>query len=231
MMELFSSRTIALIGEEAYLRLKQATVAVIGIGGVGGYVAESLARAGVGSLILADNDIVSDSNRNRQIVALTNTIGQYKTDVMKERIALINPDCKVDCIKEFLLPENISSFVPHNVDALADCIDTVTSKIFLAQYAEQHGFFIVSAMGAGNKLDATGFEVADIYKTHGCPLARVMRRELKARNVKSLLTVFSPEPPISANNADGRIPSSISYAPAIAGLTLSSVIIKHIAKL
>lgn len=186
-------RTAMLLGEEGIRRLAGKRVAVFGIGGVGGHVAEALARSGIGALDLIDNDVVNVSNINRQIIALYDTVGQYKTRVMAERIARINPDCKVTVYETFYLPEEREKFPFEQFDYIADAIDTVTAKIDLAVTAEKMGIPIISCMGTGNKLDPTQLEVTDIYKTSVCPLAKVMRRELKARNVKALKVVYSRE--------------------------------------
>ena len=219
------SRTELLIGEEALERLQQAHVAVFGVGGVGGYVCEALARAGVGEFDLIDSDTVSVSNLNRQIIALTDTVGRFKVDVMKERILAINPKAKVAVYNCFYLPENAGDFDFRQYSYVVDAVDTVTAKIDMILRAKEAGVPVISAMGAGNKLDATRFEVTDIYKTSGCPLARVMRRELKKRNVESLKVVYSTEPPVPTGQ---RLPGSISYAPGIAGLYLAGEVIRDI---
>ncbi|MBQ6893135.1 MAG: tRNA threonylcarbamoyladenosine dehydratase, partial [Clostridia bacterium] len=185
------SRTERLIGADALNNLKNARVAVFGIGGVGSYTVEALARAGVGALDLIDNDDVATSNINRQIIALQSTVGMPKVDAAAARVKDINPDCTVTCRKSFLLPENIEEFEIAKYDYVVDAIDTISSKIALAVLCEKLSVKLISSMGTGNKLDPTKFEVTDIYKTSVCPLARVMRTELKKRGVKSLKVVYS----------------------------------------
>ena len=189
------SRTELLLGKEAMNRLEGARVAVFGIGGVGGYVCEALARSGVGKLDLIDNDKVCMSNLNRQIIATRKTVGQYKTEVMKDRILDINPEAKVNIHNCFFLPDNADEFPFAEYDYVVDAVDTVTAKIGLVMKCQKEGVPIMSSMGAGNKLDASAFRVADIYKTQMCPLAKVMRRELKKRGVKKLKVVYSEEKP------------------------------------
>lgn len=190
------SRTEMLLGADAMDRLARSRVAVFGIGGVGGYVCEALARSGVGALDLIDKDKVAVSNINRQIIATQETVGREKTDVMRERILSINPQAQIRVYPCFFLPENADSFPFHEYDYVVDAVDTVTAKIELVMRAKDAGVPIISSMGAGNKLDATAFRVADLYETKVCPLARVMRRELKKRNVEHLKVVYSEEEPI-----------------------------------
>ncbi len=218
-------RTERLIGKEGLERLKAAHVAVFGIGGVGGFACEALARAGVGRLTLIDFDDVDITNINRQIIALHSTVGRAKTEVMAERIADINPDCEVELLKMLYLPENADSIDLTRFDYVVDAIDNVSAKVELAVRCERLGVNIISAMGTGNKLDPTRFEVADIYKTSVCPLARVMRRELKARGVKHLKVVYSKE---EAKKDGERAPASISFVPPVAGMILASELIKQI---
>lgn len=220
------SRTVSLIGEESFAKLKRAKVAVFGLGGVGSYVAEALARCGVGALALIDADTVEESNCNRQLVALRSTIGKRKVEVMRERISEINSACDVAAYPVFYLPENAGEFHLSEYDAVADAIDTVTAKIELAVRAEREGFFLISAMGTGNKLDPSKFEVADIYRTSVCPLARVMRRELKARGVKGLRVVYSTEEP--KVSAFGRVPGSVSFVPPVAGMLMAGEIVRYL---
>ena len=189
------SRTELLLGKEAMEKLKNAKVAVFGIGGVGGYVCEALVRSGVGAFDLIDDDKVCLTNLNRQIIATRKTVGKYKTDVMKDRILEINPDARVEVHKCFFLPENADEFPFEEYDYIVDAVDTVTAKISLVMKAQEMNVPIISSMGAGNKLDASQFRVADIYKTKVCPLAKVMRRELKKRGVKKLKVVYSEEQP------------------------------------
>lgn len=218
------TRTAMMLGDEAVKRLKTSHVAVFGVGGVGGFTVEALVRAGVGKITLVDADRVSVSNINRQIIALNSTVGKYKTEAMRDRIADINPDCEVITVSEFYSKENsidLSSF-----DYIADCIDSVKSKIYLISEAKAKGISIISSMGAGNKLDPTRFKVADISKTHTDPLAKVMRTELRKRGVNHLKVVFSDEPPI--NPTGERTPGSVSFVPSVVGLIIAGEIIKDI---
>ena len=228
-------RSAMLLGEDAIERLTAAKVAVFGVGGVGGYVCEALARAGVGELHLFDNDVVSLSNINRQIIALQSTVGRPKVEMMRERILDINPDCRVVAHQVFYLPENADDFPLSEFDYVADAIDTVSAKIELAVRATASNIPIICAMGTGNKLDATRFCVTDLSKTSGCPLARVMRRELKARGMTHLKVVYSTEEakkPISLNEEESvRIPpASLPYVPPVAGLLMAGEIIRAIAE-
>ncbi|MBQ9136747.1 MAG: tRNA threonylcarbamoyladenosine dehydratase [Lachnospiraceae bacterium] len=237
------SRTRLLLGEEPIEKLKKATVAVFGIGGVGGYTVEALARSGVGKLVLVDNDTVSLTNINRQIIALHSTVGRYKTEVMRERILDINPNAQVEIHTCFFLPENASQFDFSEYDYVVDAVDTVTAKIEIIMQAKEKGVPVISAMGAGNKLDATKFVVTDIYKTQMCPLAKVMRKELRNRGVDSLKVVYSEEPALTPkaitekeacdkevqeNSARRSTPGSIAYVPSVAGLLLAQEVIKDI---
>ncbi len=215
-------------------KIKKVKVAVFGIGGVGSYAAEALARCGVGSITLIDNDTVSYSNINRQLVALHSTVGKLKTEVMAERIKDINPDCNVTPLNMFYTPE--SDFDLCQFDYIVDAIDTVSSKIHLAVLAQEKNISIISCMGAGNKLDPTAFKVADIFETSGCPLARVMRKELKARGVKKLKVVYSTEPPITPlplDNQEGRrqTPGSCAFVPSVAGLIAAGEVVKDIVEI
>lgn len=230
------SRTELLLGEEALERLKKARVAVFGVGGVGGYAVEALARSGVGALDLIDNDTVALSNLNRQIIALHSTIGQHKVDVAKARVHDINPDCEVRVYKTFYLPETAEEFDFSAYDYVIDAIDTVKGKLGLAQQAQDAGTPIISSMGAGNKLDPTAFEVADIYKTSVCPLARVMRCECRKRGIKKLKVVYSKEVPVRPKTVSEEtgvrrdIPGSLAFVPSVAGLILAGEVIKDIIK-
>lgn len=230
------SRTEMLLGSGAMQRLNAARVAVFGIGGVGGYVVEALARSGVGALDLVDHDKVAISNINRQVIATWDTIDCYKTDVMRDRIMKINPDCKVKVHHCFFLPENEDTFDFKEYDYVVDAVDTVTAKIALIMKAKEAGVPIISCMGAGNKLNPAMFEVTDIYKTSVCPLAKVMRRELKKRGVKKLKVVYSKEEPvfpktdIQDTNTDRRkvTPGSVAFVPSVAGLIMASEVVKDI---
>lgn len=241
--ETWYGRTEMLLGAEGIKRLEQANVAVFGIGGVGGFAAEALARSGVGGLELIDHDTVSVSNINRQLVALHSTVGKYKVDVMKERILDINPQIRVQAHKCFYLPETADRFDFKKFDYVVDCIDTVTGKLQLIEAAKAAGTEVISCMGAGNKLDPSAFEVTDISKTSVCPLAKVMRRELKKRNIKNVKVVYSTEDPIvriqeetfqkeESENGSGRkksIPGSCAFVPSVAGLLLAGEVVKDIA--
>ena len=222
-----------LIGVGALDKLKHSRIAVFGIGGVGGYIAEALVRAGVGTIDIIDNDTVSESNINRQIIALSSTVGSLKTEAMEKRILDINPEARVNCINKFVLPENIDEFDFSAYDYVADAIDTVSGKLAIIEKAYAEGVPVISSMGTGNKLDPTKFEISDIYKTSVCPLARVMRYELKKRGVKKLKVLFSKEEPIKPSaveiNEKGKaVPGSISFVPPVAGLIIASEIIKDL---
>ncbi len=244
------SRTELLLGKEAMDRLTNAKVAVFGIGGVGGYVCEALVRSGVGAFDLIDDDKVCLTNLNRQIIATRKTIGKYKTDVMKERILDINPDAQVNIHQCFFLPENADEFSFDAYDYVVDAVDTVTAKIEIIMQAKKKEIPVISSMGAGNKLDPTAFRVADIYKTKVCPLAKVMRRELKKRGVKKLKVVYSEEQPIQpiedmsiscrANcicppgakhkcTERRAIPGSVAFVPSVVGLIIAGEVVKDIA--
>jgi len=227
------SRTELLIGEKGIKKLHTAKVAIFGIGGVGSFAVEALARVGIGNFILVDNDKVSESNINRQLIATNSTIGKLKVEVAKQRILDINPNAKVEIYPEFFMPGN-SKIIDKTITYIVDAIDTVTAKIELVMQAENFGIPIISSMGTGNKLDATRFEVADLYKTSVCPLAKVMRKELKARGIKKLKVVYSKEEPIKIekNGEIGkkRVPASISYVPSVAGLIIAGEVIKDIIK-
>lgn len=224
------TRTEALLGEEAVARLARARVAVFGIGGVGGYVCEALARSGVGALDLFDHDTVSVSNINRQIIALHSTVGQPKVAVMRDRIADINPAAIVRTHEVFYTPDNADDFDLSRYDYIADCIDTVSAKIALITRARAAGVPIIASMGTGNKLDPTRLTVTDLAKTEGCPLARVMRRELRVRGITHLPVVFSPEPPrrvkaIAGDDHRRSAPASCAFVPSAAGLIIAGRIV------
>ena len=232
-------RTQMLLGEEALQRLEHARVAVFGLGGVGGYVVEALARSGIGALDFIDHDRVSRSNINRQILADETTIGQLKTEVARERVARINPQVQVQTYPVFYLPETAEQFDFRGYDYVVDAIDTVTAKIGLILQAREAGVPVISAMGAGNKLDPTAFRVADIYQTFGCPLAKVMRQELRKRGVERLKVVFSPEPPLTplplteseepGLSRKRQTPGSVAFVPSVAGLILAGEVIRDLA--
>ncbi len=220
------SRTRLLLGNQAMQKLSGSRVAVFGVGGVGGYVAEALARSGVGALDLIDHDQVSLSNINRQIIALYSTIGEYKVDVMKSRITDINPACQVLAHRCFFLPETKDEFDFSDYDYVVDAVDTVTAKIQLILQAQKAEIPVISSMGAGNKLNPAEFEVADIYHTSVCPLARVMRRELKKRGVEKLKVVYSKEEPKDCGGQ--RVPGSTAFVPSVAGLIIASEVVKDL---
>ncbi len=217
-------------------KLAASRVAVFGVGGVGGYTVEALARSGVGTIDIIDNDTVSESNINRQIIATVDTVGKLKVDVAKERILSINPDATVNVYPTFYTPETADTFDFTNYDYVVDAIDTVTGKISLVMKANEAGVPIISSMGAGNKLDATAFEVTDIYKTSVCPLAKVMRKELKDRGVKKLKVVYSKEmptkpianPDVEVMPGKRQVPGSISFVPSVVGLIIAGEVIKDI---
>lgn len=223
-------RTELLLGSEKMNSLKNKCVIIFGVGGVGGYVCEALARTGVGHIILVDGDVVAESNINRQIIALNSSIGRPKVEVMKERILDINKDCKVDTFNMFFDENTMDTINLTNVDYIADCIDRVTNKLLLIEWAKSNNKKIISAMGAGNKLDPTRFEVSDIYKTSVCPLCKVMRRELNKRGVKDLKVVYSREEAKKVNSEyNGKaVCGSIAFVPPIVGLTMASEIIKDL---
>lgn len=228
-MENIFSRTENLIGKDALSALKNSHVAIFGIGGVGGYTAEALIRAGISNIDIIDNDIISPSNINRQILATHSTIGKNKTDVMKQRLSDINPKATINTHNVFFTPENAHTFDFSKYDYIVDAVDTVTAKIELVLKAKDAGVDIISCMGTGNKLDPTRFEITDIYKTSVCPLAKVMRYELKRRGIKKLKVLFSKEEPIKNENSS-RTPASISFVPAVAGLIIAGEVIKDIIK-
>lgn len=238
-------RTRMLIGDDPIERLKQSKIAIFGVGGVGGYCAESLARSGIGSIDLYDDDTVSESNLNRQIAALHSTIGLPKAEVMASRIRDINPACQVQAIRMFYLPENAETVPFHQYDYVIDCIDTVTAKLDLIQRCTQQKIPMISAMGSGNKLDPSAFVVTDISKTEGCPLARIIRKELRKRGIQHLKVVYSTELPRSplqpaqaespsgtdtrpGSTARKDTPGSISFVPASAGLLLASAVVRDL---
>ena len=226
-MDNMFTRTEMLLGEGAVTKIRSSSVAVFGVGGVGGFAVEALARAGVGKITLIDSDTVAPSNINRQIIATTKTIGRYKTEVARERIREINPDCTVECHNIFYSEENTGGINLSDFDYVVDAIDSVRSKLFLIESAIRSGVPIISSMGTGNKLDPTRFTVTDISKTHTCPLAKVIRTELKKRGITRLKVLFSDETPIKPNGE--RVPGSVSFVPSVAGLIIGGAVIKDIA--
>lgn len=229
MLEQFS-RTELLIGKEAVHKLNESKVAIFGIGGVGSYVVEALVRSGVQKFVLIDADKVSITNLNRQLIATLDTIGKYKVEVAKERILSINPEAKVEIYKEFFTKDS-KIIIDKSIDYIVDSVDTVATKIYLAQIANNLQIPIISSMGTGNKLDPTRFEVSDISKTSVCPLAKVMRKELKNRGIKNLKVVYSKEEPRKQhfdNNLRKQTTASISFVPSVAGLIIAGEVIKDI---
>jgi tRNA A37 threonylcarbamoyladenosine dehydratase len=244
------SRTELLLGARGMEKLARSRVSIFGIGGVGSYTAEALARSGVGRFVLVDDDRICLTNINRQLHALRSTVGKYKADVMRERILEINPKAQVEVLKTFCTPENVAELIGEGCDYVVDAIDTVSAKLALIVCAKEKGVPVISCMGAGNKLDPTRFEVADIYKTSVCPLAKVMRRELRKRGVASLKVVYSTEPPLAPRETPETscrfhcicppgtarkctvrraIPGSISFVPSVAGLILAGEVVKDLA--
>ncbi len=226
------SRTEMLLGQEGMEKLAASTVAIFGIGGVGSFVAEGLARAGVGHLVLIDNDVICLSNINRQIHATADTVGRRKTEAMRERILGINPEAVVDRIDDFYLPENGEKFFRQDYDYVADAIDTITGKIHLVLQCHERGIPIICSMGAGNKLEPARFEVADIYDTSVDPIARIMRKKLKEHRIPHLKVVYSKEKPIAAGSGDPAgtraVPGSISFVPSVAGLIMAGEIVRDL---
>ena len=220
------TRTAMLIGERALEKLSSCHVAVFGVGGVGSYVTEALARSGVGHLDLIDSDRVNITNINRQIIATHNTVGQYKVDVAKDRVLSINPKAEVNVFRTFYLPENSENFDFSLYDYIIDAVDTVTAKIEIIVNANKTNTPVLSCMGTGNKLDPTQFEITDVYKTSVCPLARVMRRELKKRGIEKLKVLYSKEEPTKFSA--GEVPASISFVPSAAGLIIAGEVIKDL---
>lgn len=222
------SRTELLFGKKAMDRLSSSRVAVFGIGGVGGFTVEALARSGVGAIDLIDHDKVCLTNINRQIIATHKTVGKYKVDAAAERILEINPDCKVTAHKIFYMPDTQDGFDFSPFDYIVDAIDTVTGKLLIAENAVECGVPVISCMGAGNKLDPTAFEVADIFETSVCPLAKVMRRELKKRGIGRLKVVYSKEEPKKPVATEPRVPASNAFVPSVAGLIIAGEVIKDL---
>ena len=244
------SRTELVIGKEGVEKLNNAKVAIFGLGGVGSFVLEGLVRAGIGNFVLIDDDKICLTNLNRQILATRKTVGQPKVEVAKQRILDINPNANVEIHQEFFMPET-EGILDNSIDYIVDCIDTVTAKIELVVRAEKLNIPIISCMGTGNKLDPTGFEVTDIYKTSICPLAKVMRKELRKRNIESLKVIYSKEEPIKINeeancscktncicppgtkrkcSIRNQVPGSISFVPSVAGLMIAGEIVREILK-
>lgn len=232
-------RTKRLLGSDAMIKLNESHVAVFGIGGVGGHAVEALVRSGIGEITIVDSDEVAESNINRQLIATTKTVGRKKVEVMKEHLLEINPETVVHVYDCFFLPETKAQFDFSEYDYVIDAVDTVTAKLALVEACKEAGVPIVSSMGAGNKLDPTAFEVTDIYKTSVCPLAKVMRKELKARGIKKLKVVYSKEIPLEPIEDENFVsdetrrrratPGSIAFVPSVAGLILAGEVVKDIA--
>lgn len=224
-METWLNRTENLIGTTALSKLMQKNITIVGIGGVGSFCAEALARCGINHITLIDKDVVDITNINRQLIADTTTIGQLKVNIMKERILKINPNATIITSPVFLTKENVANLIDSNSDFVIDCIDSVKSKLDLIEYCYKNNINIISSMGTGNKLDPTKFEISDIYKTSVCPLAKVMRKELKKRNVSKLKVLYSKEEP-KKNNSTITSPASISFVPSSAGLIIASEVVR-----
>ena len=235
-MEDWIVRSKLLLGNEGIDKLQNSKVAIFGVGGVGGYVAEALARSGVGHFVLVDSDKVDITNINRQIIALNSTVGKLKVDVMKERISDINPEAEVEARACFYLPENADEFDFSEYSYVVDAVDTVSAKLSIIERAKQSNVPVISSMGAGNKLDASAFKVADIYKTNVCPLAKVMRRECKKRGIRDLKVVYSEEEPVKHSpdsdpqlKTSGRpAPGSIAFVPSVCGLIIAGEVVKDL---
>ena len=225
-------REALVLGEDAVIKLNNSSVALFGVGGVGSYAAEALARAGVGRIMLIDNDTVSRSNINRQLCALQSTVGQFKVDVVAARLLDINPELEVITRRDFVLPDNIDSFDFASFDYVIDAIDTVSAKIAIAEVCTSLGVPLISSMGTGNKQDPTALKVTDISKTNTCPLARVMRRELRLRGINHLPVLYSTEIPLTSGTDENgkKVPASTAFVPAAAGLMIGAYVVKELIK-
>lgn len=226
-METWLNRTFNLIGKDSLDKISSSNILVIGIGGVGSFCVEGLIRSGVKNITLIDNDIIDITNINRQIMADTTTVNKFKVDVMKERILKINPIAKITTYKEFISEKNVFNYITKEYDYVIDCVDSVSSKIAIIKTSDALNIPIISSMGTGNKLDPTKFEISDIYNTSICPLARVVRKELKKINISHLKVLFSKEEPIKSLNSSSS-PSSISFVPSVGGLIIASEVIKDL---
>lgn len=222
------TRTAQLFGEDAIEKLKRSHVLVFGVGGVGSYTVEALARAGVGTITIVDGDTVAPSNINRQLIATHSTVGEVKVEVAKRRILDINPDATVYAIHRFVTPEDIGALCTGEVDYIVDAIDTVSAKIAICEYAKKNSIRILASMGTGNKIDPTRFRISDIEKTSVCPLARVMRIELRKRGLTHIRVLWSDEPPHTASDEKKRVPASCSFVPSVAGLLIAGEVIKDL---
>ena len=230
------SRTEMLIGNDGLEKLKDSKVAVFGLGGVGSFVCEGLARSGVGNFVLVDFDTVDESNINRQLIATVKTIGMHKVDLMRERILEINPEANVEVHREFYMADSTSDIITEDLSYAVDCVDTIMAKIAVICKCDEIGVPVISSMGTGNKLDPTMFEVADIYETSVCPLARIMKKDLRKRNIEKLKVVYSKEHPINTNDCEinqdrkFKVKGSVSFVPSVAGLIIAGEVIKDIAE-
>ena len=230
------SRTEMLIGNDGLEKLKDSKVAVFGLGGVGSFVCEGLARSGVGNFVLVDFDTVDESNINRQLIATVKTIGMHKVDLMRERILEINPEANVEVHREFYMADSTSDIITKDLSYAVDCVDTIMAKIAVICKCDEIGIPVISSMGTGNKLDPTMFEVADIYETSVCPLARIMKKDLRKRNIEKLKVVYSKEHPINTNDCEinqdrkFKVKGSVSFVPSVAGLIIAGEVIKDIAE-
>lgn len=226
------SRTELVIGEEGLNKLKNSKVMILGVGGVGSFATEALTRVGIGNITIVDNDIVDITNINRQLHATTETVGKSKVELMKSRMLLINPSCKVTAKEVFITPDNLEELIPEDIDYIVDAIDNVTAKIALAVYCDKKGINLISSMGTGNKLDPSQFRVSDIYKTRVCPLAKIMRSELKKRGVKKLKVVYSEEQPKKIPSVNGERPSpgSMAFVPPVSGMIMASQVVQELVK-
>ena len=229
------SRTEMLVGNDGMKKLSNAKVAIFGLGGVGSFVCEGLARSGIGNFILVDYDKVDESNINRQLIATVKTIGRYKVDLMKERILDINPDANVEVYKEFYMADSEIDIITEDLSYVVDCVDTIMAKIAIVCNCDAIDVPVISSMGTGNKLDPTMFEVADIYETSVCPLARIMKKDFRKRNIEKLKVVYSKEQPINTNDcainqkdSKYKVKGSISFVPSVAGLIIAGEVIKDI---
>ena len=229
------SRTEMLIGNDGLKKLSESKVAVFGLGGVGSYVCEGLVRGGIGNFVLIDFDKVDESNINRQLIATSKTVGRQKVDLMKERILEINPDANVEVYREFYMADSQSDIITEDLSYAVDCVDTIMAKIAVICKCDELDIPVISSMGTGNKLDATMFEVADIYETSVCPLARIMKKDLRKRNIEKLKVVYSKEHPINTNDCEinkdkkFKVKGSVSFVPSVAGLIIAGEVIKDIA--
>lgn len=231
------SRTEMLVGNDGMEKLNNAKVAIFGLGGVGSFVCEGLARSGIGNFVLVDFDKIDESNINRQLIATVKTIGKYKVNLMKERILEINPDANVEIYKEFYMADSKNDIITKDLSYVVDCVDTIMAKIAIVCQCDALDVPVISSMGTGNKLDPTMFEVADIYETSVCPLARIMKKDFRKRNIEKLKVVYSKEQPINTNDcainqkdSKYKVKGSVSFVPSVAGLIISGEVIKDIIK-